>query len=215
MRTKLLITTLIAAAMTLTLCACSQQATSSSAAASSAAASAEASQPSADGPFATLGDVFASDHSDFLSIYDDSSYTCVFDFDGKYYRVSADLSKEIYDKLQAGNGSLATEEEVLGPVAVTKTETIDEDIPTQEELDALAGKTGAELLDAGYVIDDLSVNGNETDCSATKGSFAYMITFKGAVENVGTDDPAGAVADKTATAVSFSGLSSEALRSAE
>lgn len=205
MRGKLLVIAALAATMASGLGACARQ---NGADTSESSAAPSASQGAADTSFATLGDIFASHYSDFISQYDETHYTCAFNVDGTCYRIVADLPKGMYESLSEAEFDDQTQaEELLAPLAVSQQDIIAESVPSEEELGALAGKRGADLAAEGYVIDSLVVNGDTTDCSASKGSFAYLITFGQPVADETTTDYAGAVKDLTVESVSFAGIS--------
>jgi hypothetical protein len=102
-------------------------------------------------------------------------------------------------------------EELLSPLAVTKTDyTSPLDV---DSIEALAGKTGADLTAQGFTFmtGGMVVNGSETDCTATLGDFDYLITFDGAVPDENAEDVAAAVADLTVSSVSVQSVSWEYL----
>lgn len=201
MKEKILATGLLAAVLAVCLCACGQQG-SSSGASSSAAAPAQA----AAAEYKTMADVYAVEKSGFMSTYDEKVFKCAFDADGKWIAVEAELPEGAFEKLQdvfaAEPGKV---EELLSPAAITKVEVYE--APVQDELKAYEGKTGAELAAEGFDFRALAVNGEETDCMATKAPFDYLITFEGAVEDENTDDLSAAVGDLKATNISVQALS--------
>ena len=172
------------------------------------AAGAGASEQGGASQFATLGDVLSADTESMMSTFDDKRYACAFSLDGTWWHVEAALEEGMSDKLNEvwteDQGKL---EELLSPIAVTLAETID--APTEEEVDAYVGKTGADLVADGFefMAYGIVVNGDVTDCSASKGSFDYLFTFDGVVADEDTDDPADAVADLTVTSASLQGVS--------
>lgn len=205
MKGRLLITTALAIAMACGAGACGRQKGADSGSVGDMSAAVQA---ATDGEFATLGDIFASDCTDFISLYDENHYTCAFTLGGTCYRVVADLPKGMYESLSEAEFDDQTQaEDLLGPLAVAQQDIIAESVPSQESLDALAGKRGADLTAEGFVFDNLMVNGDKTDCSASKGAFSYMVTFEQPVEDEGTTDYAGAVKNLTVESVSFAGIS--------
>lgn len=159
-------------------------------------------------PFATLGDVFAEDTEGMSSTFDDQRYVCAFNWDGAWWRIEADLNDGMYDEL---NDAWAEDQnkvnELLSPLAVTKTDVLE--APDAETLEALAGKTGADLTADGFTFTwgTLVINGEETDCVATKGDFDFLVTFDSAVADENAEDVAAAVADMTVSSVSIQGVS--------
>jgi hypothetical protein len=205
MKGRFLITTALAIAIACGTGACGRQKGADSGSVGDMSAAVQA---ATDGEFATLGDIFASDCTDFISLYDENHYTCAFTLGGTCYRVVADLPKGMYESLSEAEFDDQTQvEDLLGPLAVAQQDIIAESVPSQENLDTLAGKRGADLTAEGFVFDNLVVNGDKTDCSASKGAFSYMVTFEQSVEDEGTTDYAGAVKNLTVESVSFAGIS--------
>lgn len=163
-------------------------------------------------PFATLGDVFAADGEGMSSTFDEQRYVCAFNYGGAWWRVEAALPDGMYDELnEVWVEDEAKVEELLSPLAVTKTDVLEPlDV---ESTEALAGKTGADLAADGFTFSfgTLVVNGNETDCVATLGSFDYLVTFDGVVPDENTEDVAGAVANMTVSSASLQSVSWDAL----
>lgn len=202
MKAKLIIATMLAAVLAMGLVACGQQGGSDSGSTPAQTSS----------EFATLGDVLTAETESMTSTFDEKRYVCAFSVDGTWWRVEADLEEGFSDKLnEVWTEDQAKVEELLAPIAVTKAETLE--APSDEEVSALVGKTGAELTADGYEYSagTLVVNGNETDCVAVKGSFDYLITFDGKVADEDTDDPAGAVADLKVNAAAIQGVNWMAL----
>ena len=220
----------LACATALALTACGQQGGSSSASAASSAgessstsvsaevssasasagASSEASVSSSEAAipqFATLGDVFNAETEEFSSTYDEQRYVCAFKLDGQWWRVEAPLESGMFgqiDKLWVEDQEKV--EELISPLAISKVEGFD--TPSEDDLDALVGKTGGELTAEGFkFIPGSAVAGDsETDCNATMGFFDYVISFDGVVADENTDDLAGAVANMKVTNAEIQGL---------
>lgn len=164
------------------------------------------------GEFATLGDVLAAETDSMSSTFDQDHYACTFSSDGVWWHVEADLEEGMADKLnEVWVSDDAKVEELLSPIATTKVEKLE--APTDDEVNALVGKTGAELKDAGFKfkVGGVAVNGNETDCTATKGYFDYLITFDGAVADEDTADPTSAVADLKVSSIALQGVTWDVL----
>ena len=151
-------------------------------------------------PFATLGDVFAADGERMSSTFDEQHYVCAFNYDGTWWRVEAALPDGMYDELNKAWVEDQAKTDVLEPLDV-------------ESIEALAGKTGADLAADGFtfVFGTLVVNGNKTDCVATLGSFDYLVTFDGVVPDENAEDVASAVADMTVSSASLQTVSWDAL----
>ena len=163
-------------------------------------------------PFATLGEVFAAEGESMSSTFDEQRYVCAFNWGGSWWRIEAELPDGMYDQLnEVWIEDQDKVEELLSPLAVTKT---DYTGPLMvEEIEALVGKTGADLTAQGFTFmpGGMVVNGSETDCTATLGDFDYLITFDGAVPDEDAEDVAAAVADLTVSSVSVQSVSWEYL----
>ena len=207
---KKLITIAVVAALTCmalaTITACGQQGQ-----ASSSSAAAESSQ-AATSEFATLGDIFAAETQDMQSTFDEQHYACAFSLDGTWWRAEADLENGMFDKLnEVWTEDQAKVEELLAPLAVKTAEILE--APSADEIAAYIGKKGADLTADGFefMAGGVAVNGDQTDCTVSKDSFDYLVTFDGAIANEDTEDPAADVADLTVADISIQGLSWSAL----
>ena len=205
----------IAFATTFALTACGQKDETNDAATTEAAATDAATDEGAaseNAPFATLGDVFAEDTESMSSTFDEQRYVCAFNWNGAWWRVEAALEDGMYDEL---NDAWAVDQNkvelMLSPLAVTSADVLE--APDTESLEALAGKTGADLTAEGFTFmpGTLVINGEETDCVATMGGFDCLVTFDGAVADENAEDVAAAVADMTVTGVGLQGVSWDVL----
>ena len=205
----------IAFATTFALTACGQKDETNDAATTEAAATDAATDEGAaseNAPFATLGDVFAEDTESMSSTFDEQRYVCAFNWNGAWWRVEAALEDGMYDEL---NDAWAVDQNkvelILSPLAVTSADVLE--APDTESLEALAGKTGADLTADGFTFmpGTLVINGEETDCVATMGGFDCLVTFDGAVADENAEDVAAAVADMTVTSVGLQGVSWDVL----
>lgn len=202
MRRKALISSALVAAMAFGICSCGIQEASGSTEKASMT-----SQEASPVEFETLNDVFSSDVTDFTSIFNENAYVCAFCLDDIFYRVYADLPAGMFEELSVVVlDSEADAQDLLAPLAVTHQEVFAEGTPTEQELDAYRGRTGAELTAEGYTFKSLALNGNETICTAIKNTFAYLVTFEGAVADPSTSDYTGAVHDMIVTSVWFAGI---------
>lgn len=173
-------------------------------------ASAGAEAPSdAAARFATLGDIISEEGKEgLMSTYDDDTYSCAFRYGGEWLRATATLPDGAYGQLVDGGDAGA----ILADVPVTGIDSLGAG-PSDEELASLAGQTGAELELLGFVFlpGTLVVNGDVTDCCATRSPFDYLVTFDGAVADEGTPDAAGAVSGLVVRSVAVQGVSWDAL----
>ncbi len=127
--------------------------------------------------------------------------------DGKnYVRVWCDLTPEVKSALkEIPSGETDKKKEALGPLVIKKQEVFA--LPAQSELDALVGKTGAELAALGYVYDSIGISGPDTvGVGAAKEPFFYMVTFDGHVDSMDVPDVAEAVKDFKVKSVDVTSL---------
>ena len=184
---KKLLTILLAALLILGAAACAKN-EESPAPASDAPAS-DAADPSR---FKTLGDIW--DYESPCYGAENNQYVRLFLADGVYYRAEATLTDELFQQLM--------DIDIFDPEAEQKTKALLAELPierlynlsevllSQAELDALAGKTGQELLDMGFVPQGsygFSEEGKISWASLEKGPFEYQVEFAEYV-TVG-DDP--------------------------
>ena len=215
----------LAAVLALGLCACgSSQASSSpsassassaSAAASSASSAASASSASSAASasagsvaqFATLKELIAA--FDKTSEWEYGGEELIYSAsDGtNYIRVWCDMTPEVKSALEGvSGGDTDKKKEAMGPLVIKKQEVYA--IPAQSELDALVGKTGAELEAEGYTYDSIGMSGPDTvGVGAAKAPFFYMVVFDGHIDDMNTPDVAGAVKDFKVKSVDVTGLS--------
>ena len=208
----LALSAMLACAMPVALSACGQKGDTADDAAVEETGTTEDEATGEAAPFATLGDVFAEDGEDMTSTFDEQRYVCAFNWGGSWWRIEAALPEGMYDELnEVWVEDQAKVEELLSPLAVTKTDAMSPlDV---DSIEALVGKTGADLTAQGFAFTTggMVVNGNETDCMASLDGFDYLITFDGAVADENTEDVAAAVADMTVNAASVQSVSWEAL----
>ena len=159
-------------------------------------------------PFKTLGEALAVDSETRQSAFSKTEYSYVFEDDGTVYRVIADMPEDISKALW--ELSMLDEDyneklyDLLSPLEVRSCENLSELIPSQEELDELKGKTGAELLDdgwynTGYILDDMVFYMNHD-------MFEYLVVFDGRVENTDNLDIKEAIRPLTVKSVTYYGL---------
>lgn len=222
MKRRFLIVALLAAVMALALCACGQQGGSSASASADASASASAASSSAVSAamealpadkYKTLADAMSVQSNRTMWTYDDTHFIYAFKDDGKWVRVVADLPedahKQLVDMKMPEPGKV---EELVGSFEVKQAEAFVDSEPAEEELQQFVGKTGADVVAAGYTLDSLTPQGGTTVVRAIKIPYAVRVTFDGAVENASTQDVAGAVKDMTVTEVMSEGPVFEVIR---
>ena len=111
----------------------------------------------------------------------DNTYVYAFEQDGVIYRATAEMPAEVSDAVMALDFEDpeydAKLRELVAPLAVTGITNVSEGVPTQEELDALIGKTGAELLAEGFY--NSGWNLEEMIFYWGKGAYEYEMTMEG------------------------------------
>ena len=140
----------------------------------------------------TIGDVIDLEGKEETqyAVYDEK-VVYAFKKDGTYYRVitsispedskkymDIDFSQEDYEKQQ---------EDIIRPLEVEKIENLSDQILSQDELDALVGKTGQELQDEGWTGGG-SFNLETGEVWMDKGPFEYSVIFDGDLSGENTDD---------------------------
>ena len=202
-----------------TLGACSnsgQSATSS--AASETAASAPASQTGAidTSSWKTLGDAFAVKTESMASSHNDNYYVCMFWADGSYVRAVAKMNDDVMKKIEAVDWSKTDVdqqiEKAVSSLPLVSAEDVTGEVIAQDELDKLAGKTGKELIDEGWVFANYYMyGGEETGAALEKGCFSYAFTFDVTVDEKNTEDGGASLMDAPVTQVELLGAADSAV----
>lgn len=156
---------------------------------------------------------------DSSSGWDESRYIYAFNTSTKPVRAIAEITSDQYDQITDAEFDYDIEleerqakiKEVIGSLPVT-VEDLSKDIPSQDELDKLVGKTGQELADDGYTFLALYSYGTDAETQAyfDKGNYQYTITFDGALPDDVEEQTLDLVKDMKVTAVEFTGLSGAA-----
>ena len=163
----------------------------------------------------TLGDVMGIESEGQSSTWNEEHYVYVTTANGAPLRAVVDLTPEIYSQIEELD--FLDEEydqklnDIIGGLELVSLDDYSDQVPSQEEMDALVGKTAQELLDDGYIFFGLTYyGGEETVGQFDKDDFRYEITLDGTVpEDVDTYDET-AIADLPVASVSFSELSEAA-----
>ena len=159
----------------------------------------------------TLADVYAaSADGETQEGYSETEYVYVFQVDGVYYRAIAPLEPDVSQKLWDTEYDEDWDQkmlDLLGQVPVERVENLSEQIPSQEELDKLVGKTGQELFDDGWSYYYYNLEDMET--GLYHGPFSYTVCFDydgEPMENTDDFDFYEEFKDLTVSSVTFSGL---------
>ena len=165
----------------------------------------------------TLGDALAVKTEDVSSGWDDKYYIVAFKADDSLFRVVAKSEDGIQDK--AGELDFLADDyndkllEIIGGLEIVSVEDLTAEVPTQEQLDAMVGKTGQELIDDGWAFQSYCMTGgDETGAIFTKGYVACNVTFDAKVpgEAVDSDESGDKLKDAKVTLVENAGVSDDA-----
>ena len=156
--------------------------------------------------FHTMADVFAYDSDNYASGGD--YYIYVFEKDGIIYRATAKFPPDVSEKVAAidifDEQYDAKVREAVAPLEIEKLDNLTEMIPPQEELDALVGKTGQDLLDDGWTI--WSYQLDIMEFGLHHGPFAFTVVFDGELEMTDDFDEYAAIAPLTIKSVTYDGI---------
>jgi hypothetical protein len=147
--------------------------------------------------------------------YDDTHFVCVLEADGTYYRIIVKLDDEANKRIEEiiwDEGDV--EKQTLDAIAdlpLERVEDLSVDMLSPEELDALVGKTGQELVDAGFVFESYFMyGGQETGATFDKGSLAYAFTFDTSVAEDAVEDGGQSVMGAHVVSAEASGAANSA-----
>lgn len=172
--------------------------------------------PLEDSPFKTLGDAFACESEQFQACYSDEKYVYVFAKDGRFYRVEADITPELAEKIGAIDFFDEKKDEKMGALLndlpITRVADLSAGIPSQEELDAFKGLTGEELVNSGFETGSGYSFGDKAELYLTKGLYEYHVYFNESVPEMEDYDAAMDEILKTITVdrIEFYGISQTA-----
>ena len=156
--------------------------------------------------FATMKELVAAFNDQSEWEYDDKELIYSATDGTSYIRAWCDMTPEVKSALEAISGAdFDKKKEALGPLVIKKQEVFT--IPAQSELDALIGKTGAELEAEGFTYDSIGMSSPDTvGVGVSKAPFFYLVVFDGHVDDMDTPDVAGAVKDFKVKSVDVTGL---------
>ncbi len=161
----------------------------------------------------TIGDINAKKTGSFYerTAYD-NKYVYVFEMDGVYYRATAALSGDVYQKLMAldvmDENYLNQCDEILASLPVEKLENLSEMIPSETELDQYVGKTGEDLINEGWYC--IGHNLETMEFTMEDNTFRYTVVFDGTLEDSGNFDEYQAIRPLVIKSVKFAGIGDNA-----
>ena len=161
----------------------------------------------------TLGDAFAIEGKDEYSEQNsvsENKYAYGFTVDGESYRVVADLPDGLFDQIMAldfDDNYEENERKLVSDLEIQSAEYLNDQILSQEELDALVGKTGQELFDAGWR-SGMFYNTETLEVWLEYGAFTYDMHFDGEIppEEAESFDVYEDLADKKVLDATFVGV---------
>ena len=197
----------LATALAVPLASCTGQ-TSGAGDDATAAASADSSG------WETVGDALSQSDSKSAG-WGDEYYVAVVEVGDSVYRVVAQMDEDATQKVDAVDWSRddVSEQldEAVSALSITKLEDLTADKLSADELEALVGKTGSELVDEGFVFQDYYMyGGEETGANFCKGYLAYMVTFDVMTSEDATEDGGASVMDGHVTSIECAGGSNSA-----
>ena len=157
----------------------------------------------------TMGDVYAltkDEYTEQKATYADK-FIYAFSVDGVLYRATADLPADVSEALFAlefDEDYEQNEMDLVKDLEVTSFENLEDQKLSQEELDALVGKTGQELFDEGWRSGSF-YNTDTLEVWLEYGPFAYAMHFDGEIapEDAETFDPYEDLTDKKVLDATF------------
>ena len=142
--------------------------------------------------YKTVGDAMAEETGGGYKQWDEEQFIYAFEVNGVPMRVVAKSSPEIIEQIDALDFFDENYEEkfkeIVAPLEVTGCEDLSSKIISQKELDKLAGKSGQELMDAGFEVIGFGWGGgDESEFDLCKGLFEYHAVTD-APEGVDSED---------------------------
>ena len=139
----------------------------------------------------TLGDIFAIESVN-IAGYQSSgkAVVIVYQVDGSYWRAIAPMTEEQSEAWFAVDVFDENKEEeeraILSPLEIVQLDNLDKEKLSDEDLKAFVGKTGEELMNAGWA----SEGGDPTvpESYMSYGPFLYTVVFESGAEYVESDD---------------------------
>ena len=135
----------------------------------------------------TLGDMLAIETGNREATWNEERYALIIDYAGTKWLAIAPFSEELENALYAVDFFAEDREEqinaILSPLEITSVVDLATLALPQEELDQWIGKTGQDLLDAGWEYngyrysDDGSANSNDVSVCMVNGRFQYLVSF--------------------------------------
>lgn len=163
-------------------------------------------------PLSVMADALEATTGYSMTGWDDAHYVYVYESEGVPYRAVADFSQELCEQLEAidffDEERDAKIADLLGPLPLVIMEDLSRYYPPQEELDAWIGKTGRDLLNAGFEQWGYYFDEETTEFDMVSGLFEYRISFQEILKE--GSDPENAFYQLTVKDIEITGVSSRA-----
>ena len=183
---KNLISLILALALVLSFAACAGNGGNNSGADSKPENSQTESGTAAAPNYATVGEIYAAAGSLDEYCVDPSDFAALFTLNGVVYRVEAESSEEVFDRVTAIDYSDpdydAKVKAIFSSLKVTEVLNLTAGVPTEAELAAYVGKTGKDLLDAGFELGFGDFDLEETTYFLYKDYYQFRFTFNEKIE---------------------------------
>ena len=131
----------------------------------------------------TLGDILGLPGYGYSA--SENAFVTAVELNGIVYRVTANLDPKTAEAFLSLNFDDPDYQkkfiDLLSPMAIEKVENLTEQKPSQEVLDALAGRTGADLLNDGWTCVGWSLD--DMTCEMYHGPFDFTVVFEGEVRD--------------------------------
>ena len=163
--------------------------------------------------FATIGDALDAAGENPIGCGDAEHYVVALEKDGKYLRAVANLddnAKALGEALGTTDdfeAEFAAYEAALRALPVAYVEEFTVQPKTQEELDALVGKTIGELEDADFAVTESGTEENTVTFVLADGVFQYAFGVDASVNDYESRQDSGNYSDMVTNSVKFAGLS--------
>lgn len=139
--------------------------------------------------------------------YADKKFVRAFELNGTAYRViaeiSEDLAEQIFDIDFSDPDHTKIENELVKDLAITKIEKLEDIVPPDDEIAQFKGKTGADLLDAGWML--YGHDNEEHFFYADYGVGQYQVFYEGKPDTT-TDDLDEIFRPLTVAEINYTGI---------
>ena len=160
----------------------------------------------------TMSDALAAQTESMAAGWNENYYVTIFRAGDQIVRVVCELDADTAAKMEAVDWSRddvsEQMEQAVGSAPLKSAEDITAELKSPEELAELAGKTGRELVDAGWTFESYDMYGGEqTGAVMSFGNFAYSLTFDVMTPEDKIEDEGSSVMDAKVVEAAFQGAS--------